>query len=145
MVHPGDASGATGVLTRVASASPALSWCRHWGGHAHSSRGFFHHCVALASERYALGSPRAAGSRVEPSPVCADGKDWHHEGTGRWPLGHGGRACGGKRPGTGGTMVQGPGCAAWHGRGALGLDALPMTRGTSPTGHSPRLLFTTRI
>ena len=41
-------------------------------------------------------------------------------------------------------MVQGPGCAALYGVGALGLDARPMTIGTSHKGQSHSLLLTTR-
>ena len=83
--------------------------------------------------------------RVAPSPFCKGGKDWHHEGHGRLPLGHGGMGCVCKRPGTGETRVQGPGGATWHRVSALGLDALPVTIGTSPVGQCPSLLLTTRM
>src|SRR5215217_1288770 len=82
--------------------------------------------------------------RVDPSPFCEGCQDLHHEGNGCFQLGDGGMTCCGKRPGTGGTMVQGPGCAALYSGGALGLDARPMTIGTSPKGQSHSLLLTTR-
>src|SRR5262245_57402760 len=51
----------------------------------------------------------------------------------------------GKRPCTGGTMVQGPRGATLNGIGALGLDALPVTIGTSYGGQGHTLLLATRI
>jgi len=42
-------------------------------------------------------------------------------------------------------MVQGPGFATLNGVGALGLDALPVTIGTSHGGQCHSLLLTTRI
>jgi hypothetical protein len=39
-------------------------------------------------------------------------------------------------------MVQGPRFATLHGVGALGLDALPVTIGTSHVGQCPSLLLT---
>src|SRR6516225_485888 len=71
---------------------------------------------------------------VDPYPFCEGGKDLHHEGNGRLPLGNGRMAGCGKRPCTGGTMVQGPRGATLHGIDALGLDALPVTIGTSYGG-----------
>src|SRR2546430_9523520 len=89
--------------------------------------------------------PAPSRRRVDTYPFCEGCKDLHHEGNGRFQLGKGGMACFGKRPGTGGTMVQGPGYAALNGVGALDLDALPMTIGTSHKGQSHSLLLTTRI
>src|SRR5262249_26467249 len=72
---------------------------------------------------------------VDPYPFCEGGKDVYHEGNGRFQLGKGRMVGFGKRPYTGGTMVQGPGFATLHGIGALGLDALPVTIGTSYGGQ----------
>src|SRR5690349_17534555 len=83
--------------------------------------------------------------RVDPYPVCEGGKDLHHKGNGRFQLGNGRMASFGKRPCTGGTMVQGPRGATLNGIGALGLDALPVTIGTSYGGQGHTLLLTTRI
>jgi hypothetical protein len=88
---------------------------------------------------------REPGRRVDPYPVCEGCKAWHHEGQGRFPLGQGHLACGGTRPCPGGTMVQGPRGATLQGSGALGLDALPVTRGTSSGCPFPPLFLATRI
>ena len=83
--------------------------------------------------------------RVHAHSFGQGGKALHHEGNGRFQLGNGGMAGFGKRPCTGGTIVQGPGFAALNRVGALGLDALPITIGTSPGGQCHSLLLTTRI
>ena len=67
---------------------------------------------------------------VDPYPFCKGCKDLHHEGNGCFQLGKRGMACFGKRPCTGGTMVQGPRGATLNGIGALGLNALPVTNGS---------------
>ena len=83
--------------------------------------------------------------RVDADPFCEGGNDLYHEGNGRFQLGNGRMASLGKRPCTGGTMVQGPGDATLNGIGALGLDALPVTIGTSYGGQCHTLLLATRI
>ena len=65
--------------------------------------------------------------RIDTYSFCQGGKDLHHEGNGRFQLGNGGMAGFGKRPCTGGTMVQGPRFATLNRVSALGLDALPVT------------------
>src|SRR4029434_2180499 len=82
---------------------------------------------------------------VDPYPFCEGGKDLYHEGNRRCQLGNGRMAGFGKRPCTGGTMVQGPGCATLNGIGALGLDALPVTIGTPYGGQCHTLLLATRM
>src|SRR4030095_16713647 len=61
------------------------------------------------------------------------------------PSGNGGMAGFGKRPCTGGTMVQGPRFATLNRVSALGLDALPVTIGTSPGEQCHNLLLTAKI
>src|SRR5215813_11833151 len=81
-----------------------------------------------------LKSNRLPLNRVEcdPSSFCQGRKDLYHEGNRRFQLGNGGMAGFGKRPCPGGTIVQGPRFVTLNRVRALGLDALPVTRGTSP-------------
>src|SRR5262249_7621080 len=84
--------------------------------------------------------------RVDAYPLRERFQDLHYEGNGRFQLGNGGMACFGKRPCTGGTMVQSPGFATLYGVGALGLDVFPMTVGTSHLGQCQQHLRpTTRL